>query len=54
MEGKNNFKKYEKIMIFGDKDVGKTSIVRRLGGKQLEFTKEKSKNSINYLIKTIY
>ena len=49
MEGKNNFKKYEKIMIFGDKDVGKTSIVRRLGGKQLEFTKEYQKSAIVYM-----
>jgi GTPase SAR1 family protein len=46
MEGNNSFKKYEKIMIFGDSDVGKTSIIRRLGKKKLEFTKEKTKDSI--------
>lgn len=45
MEGNNNFKVFEKVMIFGDSDVGKTSIIRRLGKKKLEFTKEKTKNS---------
>ena len=50
MEGSNSFKVFEKIMIFGDNDVGKTSIIRRLGKKKLEFSKEKTKNSNIYKI----
>lgn len=43
-ENLKSFKKYEKVIIFGDNDVGKTSIVRKLAGKQLEFKKQKNKN----------
>lgn len=43
MENNSNFKKYEKVVIFGDDEVGKTSIIKRLSGNQLEFKYEKIK-----------
>ncbi len=46
MENTSNFKKYEKVVIFGDDEVGKTSIIKRLSGNQLEFKYEKIKGKI--------
>ena len=43
MENIGDFKKYEKIVIFGDDEVGKTSIIKRMSGNQLEFKYEKIK-----------
>lgn len=43
MENFSNFKKYEKVIIFGDDEVGKTSIIKRISGNQLEFKYEKIK-----------
>jgi len=45
MERTSNFKRYEKVLIFGDDEVGKTSIIRRLSGNQLEFKYEKIKGN---------
>lgn len=46
MERSSNFKKYEKVIIFGDDQVGKTSIIKRLSGNQLEFKYEKIKGKL--------
>lgn len=49
MENSVFFKKYEKVVIFGDNEVGKTSIIRRLSGNQLEFTPEKTKGFLFFI-----
>lgn len=51
MENSSNFKKYEKVIIFGDDEVGKTSIIKRLSGKQLDFKYEKIKGKLSFLSK---
>lgn len=43
MESAYSFKKYQKIAIFGDNEVGKTSIIKRLSGNQIDLTYEKTK-----------
>jgi len=49
MEITANFKKYEKVLIFGDDEVGKTSIIKRLSGNQMEFKYKKVKGIVNKL-----
>jgi len=50
MEGTSNFKKYWKVIIFGDDQVGKTSIVKKLCGNQMDFNYQKTKGKSDFYI----